>query len=99
MGTNEYTAEQISTEFYKLACDFGVSTGAEQSYVYLNGLASSFDEAVQLFEHLLANALPDDQKLAQMVAQKLKAREDAKTDKRAVMGRLRQYALYGAVNP
>lgn len=99
LGTDKYTAEQISTEFYKLACDFGVSTGAEQSYVYLNGLASSFDEAVQLFEHLLANALPDDQKLALMVAQKLKAREDAKTDKRAVMGRLRQYALYGVVNP
>lgn len=99
LGTDKYSADEISTEFYKLACDFGVSTGPEQSYVYLNGLASSFDEAVKLFEHLLANAKPDEQKLKQMVSQKLKGREDAKTNKGAIMGRLRQYALYGEVNP
>jgi len=99
LGTDKFSADDISTEFYKLACDFGVSTGAEQSYVYLNGLASNYDAAVELFEHLLANAKPDEQKLKQMIAQKLKGREDAKTNKRAIMGRLRQYALYGELNP
>lgn len=99
LGTDKYSANDISTEFYKLACNFGVSTGAEQSYVYLNGLASSFDEAVALFEHLLANAQPDEQKLKQMIAQKLKGRADAKTSKGAIMARLRMYALYGENNP
>lgn len=99
LGTDKYTADEISTEFYKLACDFGVSTGAEQSYVYLNGLASNYDAAVNLFEHLLSNAMPDNEKLSQMITQKLKGREDAKTNKRAIMGRLRQYALYGELNP
>ncbi len=99
LGTDKYTADEISTEFYKLACDFGVSTGAEQSYVYLNGLASNYDAAVNLFEHLLSNAIPDNEKLSQMITQKLKGREDAKTNKRAIMGRLRQYALYGELNP
>jgi predicted Zn-dependent peptidase len=99
LGTDKYTADEISTEFYKLACDFGVNTGAEQSYVYLSGLASNYDAAVTLFEHLLSNAMPDEEKLNQMVAQKLKGRTDAKTNKRAIMGRLRQYALYGELNP
>ena len=99
LGTNEYTADQISTEFYKLACNYGVSTGGEQSYVYLNGLASEFDEAVKLFEHLLQNAVADEDKLKQMVAQKLKSRNDAKLNKGAIMGRLRNYALYGEENP
>ena len=81
LGTNQYSADEISTEFYKLACDFGVSTGTDQSYVYLNGLATSFDKALELFEHLLANAVADDSKLDQMIAQKLKSREDAKLNK------------------
>lgn len=98
LGTDEYSADEISTKFYELACNFGVSTGSEQSYVYLSGLASKFDEAVALFEHLLANAKADDEKLSQMVDQKLKARENAKLNKRAIMGRLRNYALYGPLN-
>jgi len=99
LGTEDYTADQISTAFYKLACNYGVSTGSEQSYVYLNGLASEFEEAVQLFEHLLQNAVADEEKLKQMVAQKLKSRKDAKLNKGAIMGRLRNYALYGQENP
>jgi len=99
LGTNQYSADEISTEFYKLACDFGVSTGTDQSYVYLNGLATSFDKALELFEHLLANAVADDSKLDQMIAQKLKSREDAKLNKGVIMRNLRNYALYGAENP
>jgi predicted Zn-dependent peptidase len=99
LGTDQYSSDDIATEFYKLACNFGVSTGREQSYVYLNGLASSFDDAIQLFEHLLANAQPDQAKLDQMIAKKLKARADSKLNKGRIMSRLRSYALYGEQNP
>ncbi|PCJ67175.1 MAG: peptidase M16 [Bacteroidetes bacterium] len=99
LGTDKYSADEISTEFYKLACNFGVSTGSEQSYVFLNGLSSSFEEALELFEHLLANAESDDTKLKQLIGQKLKGRDDAKLNKRAIMRRLRNYALYGEDNP
>lgn len=99
LGTEKYTAEEISTEFYKLACNFGVSTGADQSYVYLNGLASNFEEAVRLFEDLLATAQADESKLEQLIDRKLKSRRDAKLDKGAIMSRLRYYAMYGEENP
>lgn len=99
LGTNKYGADEISQEFYKLACNYGVSTGKEQSYVYLNGLASSFDDAVKLFESVLANAVADEAKLNQMIAQKLKSRGDAKLNKRAIMSKLSSYTLYGPKNP
>ena len=99
LGTDQYSADGISTEFYKLACDFGVSTGTDQSYVYLNGLATSFEKAIELFEHLLSNAIADDTKLEQMIAQKLKSREDAKLNKGLIMRNVRNYALYGGDNP
>ena len=99
LGTDKYSAEDISKAFYDLACNFGVSTGAEQSYVYISGLASSFDEAAALFEHLLANAKPYEEKLEQFIAQKMKSRNDAKLNKNAIMYRLRSYSLYGEDNP
>jgi predicted Zn-dependent peptidase len=99
LGTDKYTSDQISEEFYKLACDFGVSTSQDQSYVYLNGLASNFDEAVSLFEHLLANAQPSQPKLDVYITQIIKSRENAKLNKGVIMSKLRSYALYGAQNP
>ncbi len=99
LGTDKYSADQISEEFYKLACDFGVSTGQDQSYVYLNGLASNFDEALKLFEHLIANAQPNQSKLDVYVNQIIKSRENAKLNKGSIMSKLRSYALYGAQNP
>lgn len=99
LGTDKYSSEEISMEFYKLACNYGVSTAAEQSYVYLSGLSSNFDEALELFEHLLANASPNEEKLKQLIARKLKKRQDAKLSKNGIMYRLRSYATYGEDNP
>lgn len=99
LGTSKYTADEISKKFYDLACNFGVSTGREQSYVYLNGLESSFEEALKLFEHLLADAQPDQAKLDMLIDQKLKARADAKLNKSRIMAKMRSYVLFGEDNP
>ncbi len=37
----------------------GVSTGDDQSYVYITGLDKSFEEGIKLLEHVLANAKAD----------------------------------------
>lgn len=100
LGTDKYSAEQISKEFYKLACDFGVSAGDEQVYVYLDGLDENFEAAVKLFEHLLANAKPDQDALNQLVQRTLKGRKDAKLNKQTIFWQaLRSYAIYGKNNP
>jgi predicted Zn-dependent peptidase len=100
LGTDKYSAEQISKEFFKLACDFGVSAGEDQVYVYVSGLDDNFAPAVRLFEHLLANAKPDQTALNQMVERMLKQRKDAKLNKQAIFnGALRSYAIFGKKNP
>jgi predicted Zn-dependent peptidase len=99
LGTDKYSAEQLSKEFFKLACDFNVFASDEQVYVSLTGLDDNFSEAVKLFEHVLANARPDDAALQQMVDRTLKSRSDAKLNKQAVFGALRQYAVFGKNNP
>lgn len=99
LGTDKYTAEELSKEFFKLACDFNVYSSDEQVYVSLTGLDENFAEATRLFEHLLANAKPDDAALKQMVDRVLKGRADAKLNKQAVFSALRQYGMYGKNNP
>jgi predicted Zn-dependent peptidase len=100
LGTDKYSAEQISKEFFKLACDFGVSVSDEQCYVYLSGLGENFIPALRLFEHLLANVQPNQQALNQMIERTLKARADAKLNKGTIFrAALRNYAIYGANNP
>ena len=99
LGTDKYTAEQLSKEFFKLACDFNVFSSDEQVYVSLTGLDENFAAATKLFEHVLANAKPDDAALQQMVDRSIKGRADAKLNKQAVFGALRQFAIYGKNNP
>lgn len=100
LGTDKYSAEQISREFFKLACDYGVNVGNEQVYVYLNGLKENFNEALTLFEHLLANAKPDQNALNTLVERTLKSRADNKKNKALIFrAALQNYATYGPKNP
>lgn len=100
LGTDKFTAEQVSKEFFKLACDFGVSASDEQVYVYLSGLDENFAPAVRLFEHLLSNVKPDQQALNSMVERILKSRSDAKLNKNTIFrSAMRNYAVYGKNNP
>ncbi|MCX6352835.1 MAG: insulinase family protein [Bacteroidetes bacterium] len=100
LGTDKYSADDISKEFYKLACNFGVNTTDEQTFIYLNGLEENFDASVALFEHLLTNAKPDQNALNSMIARTLKGRADAKLNKGVILQQaLRNYAIYGKNNP
>ena len=100
LGTDKYTADQISQEFFKLACDFSVNVGNEQVYVSLKGLNQNFEAAVKLFEHLLANAKADQAALDKLIDRTLKSRTDAKKNKNAIFrAALQNYAMYGSNNP
>lgn len=100
LGTSKMSSEEVKKAFYRIACDFGVSSGEKQSYIYLTGLQKHFEEALSLFEKLLADVKPDDEQLKQMVERTLKGRADAKLNKRNILwGPLRNYAVYGKDNP
>jgi len=100
LGTSKYSAEEISKKFYELGLSYDVFQGQEKVYVYLSGLTSSFEEGVQLFEHLLTDAQPDTDALRNLVGRTLKSRTDAKLNKRAILrGGMSNFARYGARNP
>lgn len=99
LGTDKKSAENITKEFYKIACSFNISAGNEYTTVMIEGLQENFDKAVALFEELLANCQPDEAALTALKARLNKSRSDAKANKSAILSGLTMYARYGAKNP
>lgn len=99
LGTGKYSADEISKKFYTLACEFGVSSSNEESYVYLSGLQDSYSDAMMLFEHLLADCRANEDALKELISDLKKKRADTKLNKNAIRSGLRFYAQYGERNP
>ena len=99
LGTDKMSAEEITKEFYKIACSFTVNASPEFTTVTLEGLQENFDKAVRLFEDMLHNCKPDEAALKSLKARLSKSRADAKLNKGAIMNGLFSYARYGNSNP
>ncbi len=99
LGTDKKSSEDISKEFYKLACSFSINVSNEYTTVSIEGLQENFDKAVALFEDLMSHCVADDQALTALKARMNKARADAKNNKGQIMSGLSSYARYGASNP
>ena len=99
LGTDKMSAEDITKEFYKIACSFSVSAGPEFTTVTIEGLQENFDKAVNLFENVLKNCKPDEAALKSLKARITKSRSDAKVNKGAIMSGLVSYARFGNKNP
>lgn len=96
LGTDKYSAEDIKKEFYKLGIKYYVNSGAETSYVGLNGLKENLPKGLELLEHLWSNAVPDQEAYNKYVDQILKGRQDGKTQKGNILyGGLMNYGKYG----
>jgi len=100
LGTDKYSPSEIQQEFYKIGCDFDVFASDDRVYVTLSGLNENFDKGVELFEHLLANAKPNQEAYESLVSNTLKARENAKLSKSTILfSGMMNYAMYGEANP
>ena len=99
LGTDKYSAEDISKQFYNLACNFTINAGDEETTITISGLQENFDKAVALFEELMRNCKPDEAALAGLKNRVLKLRANNKLNKTFISLALRSYATYGAQNP
>ncbi|MBN1925757.1 MAG: insulinase family protein, partial [Prolixibacteraceae bacterium] len=100
IGTEKYSAADLQKELYKYGLDLNVSTENERSYVTIRGLNSSFDKAVELLEHVLAEAKADPQAYSDYVARILKDRLDQKSEQRTILNEgMASYGIWGADNP
>ncbi|WP_442588841.1 M16 family metallopeptidase [Pedobacter sp. AW31-3R] len=99
LSTDKYTAQQISAEFYNIACTYSFNVTNEVTTINISGLQENFDKAVKLVEHIFANCKANEAALAQLKSNLLKARENNKLNKASILSGLTSYAQYGAVNP
>ncbi len=99
LGTKNKTAEQVSTDFYKIASSFRINVSGENTTITIDGLQDNFDKAVTMFEDLLRNCQPDEEALVAYKTRLKKGRLNKKQNKGAIMSGLRSYALYGPQNP
>ena len=95
LGTDTRSLQEIQREFYDLACTFGIRTGGERIYVIISGLAENMVKAVALAEEYMKNVKGDDAVLAQLKANEMKARSDAKLSQIANFHALQRYTFYG----
>jgi predicted Zn-dependent peptidase len=96
LGTDKYSAEELKKEFYKLGVSSSVRTGNDQSNVSISGLQENLDKGLELLEHLLDNAVVDQEAYDKYVAGILKSRTDGKTNKGNILrGGLNSFAQYG----
>ena len=99
LGTDKYSPEDFQKELYKLGLSLGVSSSDDRSYVYISGLDKSYEKGIELIEHLLANAKPDQKAYDDYIDGILKDRQNAKLDKDQILwSGLYAYGKYGKVN-
>lgn len=99
LGTEEFSAEELKKEFYKLGCEYYVYARADRTYVRLTGLDENMEPALELFESLINEPKEDEEALSNYVNRQLRSRADQKKDKGAILwDGLYNYARYGASN-
>jgi predicted Zn-dependent peptidase len=99
LSTDKYTAEQISKEYYNIACNYSFNVSNEVTTVTITGLQENFDKAVNLTEHIFANCKANEEALTELKSSILKSRENTKLNKGAILSGLMSYAQYGPNNP
>jgi predicted Zn-dependent peptidase len=99
LGTDKYSAEQISKQFYNIACNFRVNVSGDVTTVSINGLQENFGKAVSLFEEVLTHCQPDTAALTSLKGRLQKARANNKLNRQAILQGIYTYARYGARNP
>ena len=95
LGTTDKTVDDLAKEWYRLGCNFYVSSGADRCYVYISGLDENLETAMKLMEEILANVKPDKEVYDEYVNSILKGRANTKLNKNAILGGLVARSKYG----
>lgn len=91
LGTSKYSAEDIQKEFYKLGVEYSLGSSTDKTFVTVKGLKENIPAGLELLEHLVTNATPDQEAYANYVDQILKSRSDSKASKNGIQRALNSY--------
>jgi zinc protease len=100
LGTTKYNPVDLKKELFKLGLSLDVFASDDRCYVTLSGLEKNLPTGIELLEHVIADAQPDEGALTGLVSDVRKSRQDQLKNKGALLnGGLGSYARYGAVSP
>lgn len=97
LGTETMSAEEISKKLFELAVDHSIRIDPNTSSIQVFGLDENLPEALKIIESLVCSAKADEQVLANVKAEKLKSRANAKLSQRSCYNALTKYVMFGAV--
>ena len=95
LGTPTRSAEEIAQEMYQLGCSFYISASNVYSSIDIEGLSENIPAAMEIVEDIIFNAVPDEDILEILKANRLKGREDAKLSQDMCFNALQQYIFFG----
>jgi len=100
LGTNRYSPEEFKKELFKIGVSLQVFASDDRVSVMLTGLEKDLPKGLELLEHLLADARPNEEALRGLIADIRKSRQDMLKDKGSILqGGLDSYARFGARSP
>jgi zinc protease len=100
LGTNKYTAGDFKMEFYKLGLSFSIGASANQVIFSLSGLQDNIGKGIELINHFMENAKPDNEAYADYVKNIVSTRKSNTSNKNIILNQgLINYALYGENSP
>jgi len=99
IGTDKYSPQDLQKEFYRHGLSFNVNSGFDRCYVSISGLASKFETAIELLEHVLNNAKPDQEIYEEYVKSIEKTRADEKMQQNYIFSAMIDYGFYGKKSP
>lgn len=100
LGTEKYSVGDLKKEFYKIGVSYSVSAGRDRVLVKLSGLEENLDKGLALLAEYLSHPKVDKAVYDNYVADVLKKRANAKTNKGVILQQaMMSYAKYGTKNP
>ncbi len=98
LGTDQFSAEDLKKEFFKIGVTNDFRTAPDQLTITLTGLEENIPKGIELLNHWLQNAKPDQEIYLETVKTIIEGREVAKKDKNRIMTALTNYARFGKVS-
>lgn len=96
LGTDRFSPEELKEEFYKIGITNDFKTAQDSLTISLSGLEENILQGIEILQHWLEHAKPEQNIYEDFVQTILESREAAKKDKTKIMNALVNYAKFGA---
>ena len=95
LGTADKSAEEIAAKMYGLACSFRGRASSNQTTISIEGLSENMAEAVSIVRDLAANAVGNEEILANLKSDEIASRMVSKRNQSACFNALVNYVASG----